>query len=443
MKTLLFLPLAATLVAAQEVPQVEPPLTLRDAVRAALKEQPSLKAAEAAAEASQHRAEQASLDRLGRLDTSYLWTPRQKNLEVAFPGIPPLIPATSFEVKQLQEHAFSASFTQPLWTWGALTKKVRAAEKEAEAGARVLDRSRQQTVFEASKAFLQAAQALEAAKAAPPGLEPQRACLRVATAPVDPGGAPRPDPPQARAGVAPAESDLLEARNRARLAREALVTLTLDPRFRAAPLEMPMAAASPLPAEAEAVARALKQRPDLAALGKAAEAFTLGGEAATAASRPALGFRASLTQQNDAAGRMWNGASRLYQAGFALSWEGFSPLRSNAKAAELRASATEARHRLRGAEEGVVLEVRIALSSAQEARERAEVQRRALTVAEEQVRIARLAYREGVITSVEAEDAELALTAARFQSTRAAMDTALTQAQLAFALGELASGLQE
>jgi outer membrane protein TolC len=206
---------------------------------------------------------------------------------------------------------------------------------------------------------------------------------------------------------------------------------------------MPAASAAPLPEEAEAVAQALRQRPDLAALGRSAEAFTLGGEAATAASRPALGFRASLTQQNDAAGRMWNGASRLYQAGFALSWEGFSPLRSNARAAELRASATEARHRLRGAEEGVALEVRMALSSAQEARERAEVQRRALAVAEEQVRIARLAYQEGVITSVEAEDAELALTAARFQVARAAMDAALTRAQLAFALGEPPHGHQE
>jgi outer membrane protein TolC len=133
---------------------------------------------------------------------------------------------------------------------------------------------------------------------------------------------------------------------------------------------------------------------------------------------------------------MWNGGSRLYQAGLALTWEGFSPLRSSARAAELRASATEARHRLRAAEEGVSLEVRSALSSAREARERAEVQRRALGVAEEQARIARLAYREGVITSVEAEDAELALTSARFNLTRAEMDAALSQAQLAYALGE-------
>ncbi len=436
MRPLHLLALLPAVLSAQEAPPGEPSLTLRDAVSAALREQPSLKAAEASAEAAARRADQASLDRLGRLDTSYLWTPRQKALEVAFPGIPPLIPATVFEVKQLQEHAFTASFTQPLWTWGALSRRSQAAAREAEAGRRTLDRARQQTVFDASSAFLRASQAQAWAGVAAQALEQQRAFLKVAKSRVDAGAAPRLDQLKAELAVAKAESDLLEARNQARLAREALVTLTLDPRFRAAPLAPEAQEGAALPEEGEAVARALRQRPDLAALAKAAEAFGLGGEAAAASAKPALAFRASLTQQNDAAGRMWNGSSRLYQAGFALTWEGFSPLRAQARAAELRASGTEARHRLKAAEEGVALEVRSALSSAREARERSEVQRRAVSVAEEQARIARLAYREGVITSVEAEDAELALTAARFNRTRAEMDAALAQARLAFALGE-------
>ncbi|MFN8010525.1 MAG: TolC family protein [Holophagaceae bacterium] len=431
MNPLRILPLLPAVLAAQEGP-----LTLQDAIAAALKEQPALKAAEASAEAAARRADQASLDRLGKLDTSYLWTPRQKNLEVAFPGIPPLVPASSFEVEQLQEHAFTASFTQPLWTWGALARKADAAGREAEAGKRSLDRARQKTVFDAASAFLRAAQAQAWSGVAAQALEQQRAFLKVAKSRVEAGAAPRLDQLKAELAVAKAESDLLEARNQARLAREALVTLTLDPRFRSAPLAPPPESDGALPEEEAAVARALKQRPDLAALGQAAEAFRLGGDAAAASGKPALAFRASVTQQNDAAGRMWNGESRLYQAGLALTWEGFSPLRARARAAELHASGLEARHRLRAAEEGVALEVRSALSSAREADERSEVQRRALGVAEEQVRIARLAYREGVITSVEAEDAELALTAARFSLTRARMDAALARAQLGFALGD-------
>jgi outer membrane protein TolC len=79
--------------------------------------------------------------------------------------------------------------------------------------------------------------------------------------------------------------------------------------------------------------------------------------------------------------------------------------------------------------------VRSALLSVREARERIDVEQRALTVAEEQARVARLAYREGLITSVEGQDAELALTAARFALLRARHDGALAEARLTLAMG--------
>ena len=60
----------------------------------------------------------------------------------------------------------------------------------------------------------------------------------------------------------------------------------------------------------------------------------------------------------------------------------------------------------------------------------------AVQVAEEQARVARLAYAEGVITSVEAQDAELGLTAARFALLRARLDAATARAELKFAVGE-------
>lgn len=82
------------------------------------------------------------------------------------------------------------------------------------------------------------------------------------------------------------------------------------------------------------------------------------------------------------------------------------------------------------------MEVRSALFNAKEARERAKVQTSAVAVAEEQARVARLAYREGLITSVELQGAELALTAARFNRLRAHLDAALAQANLKFTLGE-------
>jgi outer membrane protein TolC len=128
--------------------------------------------------------------------------------------------------------------------------------------------------------------------------------------------------------------------------------------------------------------------------------------------------------------------SQLYQAGLVVSWDAFSPLHKRGKVAELRANEREARQTLRAAGEGVALDVRSALLSAREARERISVEQHALNVAEEQARVARLAYREGLITAVEAQDAELALTGARFALLRARHDGALADARLKLAMGE-------
>jgi outer membrane protein TolC len=191
-----------------------------------------------------------------------------------------------------------------------------------------------------------------------------------------------------------------------------------------------------LPKEEDAVRKAVAQRADLQSIQKQVNALELGSKAASASGLPSLSLRASITQQNEELGKAFNKESQIYQLGLVLSWEGFSPFRARAKSAELRANAQELKHRGASAEEGVSLEVRSALFNAGEARERAKVQKHALEVAEEQARIARLAYREGVLTSVEAQDAELALTSARFNKLRAELDASLAIAQLKYAMGE-------
>lgn len=431
MRAALFLTLPAATLAAQDSP-----LTLQDAVAAALRDTPRLQAGAEQVKASEARVAQADLNLLGRLETAYLYTPSQKPLSVAFPGIPPLIPPSSFEVKQLQRHSFQVSFSQPLWTWGALTGQAKAARQEREASRLGYDRTKQQAAFEAARAFLQAAQASEGVAVAEQALEQQRAFLKVATSRFEAGAAPKLDVLKADLAVARAESDLLIARGQAAVGREALVALTFDARFRTA-LLAPLAA-SPLPLlpEAEALSRAKVQRSDLKALDRLAASAALRGEAARASGLPAVAFRAGLTQQNDQLGKAFQSDSQTYQVGLAVTWDGTAPLRARARAAEQLAQARAHRQELAQAEQGLVLEVRTAWLKVREAQERAAVERRAVGVAQEQARVARLAYREGVITSVEAQEAELALTAARFNTLRAELDAALALESLRFAMGE-------
>ncbi|HWQ10724.1 MAG TPA: TolC family protein, partial [Holophaga sp.] len=178
-----------------------------------------------------------------------------------------------------------------------------------------------------------------------------------------------------------------------------------------------------------------------------AEALELGAKAARAAGRPALSLRASVLQQDDRAAHLFGAASQAgatdivrnhqtYQLGLVLSWDATGPVRAGAKAAELGANGRSVRQAALATEERVGLEVRSALLQAGEARQRARVQEHAVAVAEEQARVARLAYREGMITGVELQGAELGLTAARFNRLRARLDAALALASLDFTLGE-------
>jgi outer membrane protein TolC len=431
MRRALLLPLLPLTLLAQESP-----LTVDDAVRSALDRQPRLKAAADNRDAADARSSQAQLDRVGKLEANLLYTPWQKPLEVTFPGVPPLIPPASFEIKTLQTWSLQGAWTQPLWTWGALEKKAGSAKEEVAAADFQLTRARQQTVFEATKTFLQAAEAEEAVKVAQQALEQQQEFLRVASARVRAGGAAKLDELKAELGVSQAQSQLLESRNAAKLAREALVTTTLDPRFRNQSLRLPDKGAAVFPEEDPAIRRALDQRPDLKGLRKQASALDMGSRAAKGSGLPSLSFRASVVQQNENLGSIWKKEGQQYNAGFVLSWESFSPFRSRAKAAELRANAKAVTHQAEAAEENVALEVRSALQSLREAWERLEVQEHAITVAEEQARIARLAYREGVIASVDLQQAELGLSDARFRRLKAGLDAALAQASLHFALGD-------
>jgi outer membrane protein TolC len=413
-----------------------PELSLDDAVAAALANEPRLKAAEQQWQAAHARRITAEWNRLGQLSTSFLYTPEQRPLSIEFPGIPPYVPATSFEVRQLNRYSASATLTQPVWTWGALSSQRASARHDEGANRQSLARTRQQTAFEARRSFLQAATAAAAVGVSEQSLAQQRAFLELSQARERAGAVPHLDVLKAELAVARAQADLSQARHADRLAREALASATMDARFRSAPLRQPEAATSTLPVEEVAIAAAQQRRPDLLAINEQADALRQGARATTAAALPALALRASITQQNDVAGDIFRKSSQLYQAGLVVSWDAFEPLRARSKAAELRANERGARESQRAITEAVALDVRSALLSAREARERIDVESHAVTVAEEQARVARLAYREGLITAVEAQDAELALTAARFALLTARHDNAISEARLKLAMGE-------
>ena len=281
MKTAL---LAVSLLAATALGQ-DAPLTQADALDAALSSQPSLRAAEARLDAATAREEQARLGRLGSLSTSLAWTPLQRGQQIDVPGFGGTEPET-FEMRQTERLALGVSLSQPLWTWGALSGQLRSAQEEREAARLESDWAREQLVFEVTRAFATAVATGEAEEVARRDRAQREELLRVARSRVEAASAAPLDALQAEVALAEAESALLQAVNRRRLAREALVTLTVDTRFRTALLAPPPDLDGPLPAEDEAVAAARAGRSDLASLRAQVGSLGAGAAASRASGKP-------------------------------------------------------------------------------------------------------------------------------------------------------------
>ena len=411
-------------------------LTLEDALRSASARNPRLAASAASREAAEARAVQARWDRVGRLDLAVQWAPALQNPAFTFPGAPPAVPPQRFTLDLQYKNQIGITLDQPLWTWGSLAGRARSAGLHAEAEASGTVRERQRVAFDATRAYLQVRQAEAAVAVADRAVEQEQAFLDVARARFRAAQAPRLDTLKAELALSTATSELVARRNEVKLAREDLVTATSDPRFRDFPLAPAPEAVAPQGDDAALVAGALARRADLDALRREARALHVEADAQRASGRPTLNLVGNIAQQKDTAGGLLQNENRTYFLGVALRWEGFSASRSRARGMERDAQAGERRAQGEALEDQIAHEVRTARLQLEDAQAQVALAGTSLAQAEEQARVARLAYREGVGTAVETQDAELALTRARYQvlATALARETALAQVRLA--LGE-------
>lgn len=413
----------------------EEPLSLTDALRSAGTRNPRLAAIAESREASRSRAEQARLDQYGRLDLSLQWAPSTKNQSITVQGFSPSVPNQTFDLKLQQKHQFSISFDQPLWTWGSLSGRARAAQAQVQAEDAAVVREAQMLRFDVTRAYLQAQQAEAMVAVAVEAVRQEQAFLDTAKARSRAGQSPRLDVLKAELGLSTAESNLVTRRNAAKTAREELVTVTEDPRFRNGSLGPNSESLDFVGNEDDLVAEAQRQRADLKVLERGGHALSLEADAQRAAGKPSLSLVGSLSQQKDSLNGMLQADQRTYLLGVAVRWDALGVRRANARGAERQAQAQQRRSQAQELTSRIALEVRNAKFLMEEATSQARLAASALQQAEEQARVARLAYREGVTTAVEAQDAELALTRARTQVLTAGMEMNMAQARLRLALG--------
>jgi outer membrane protein TolC len=214
---------------AQAPPSATATLTLPEAVQLALKNNPTVQATDAYAEAVRHGITIAQSGRYPRIDFSEGVT-RGNNPVYVFGSLltQGQFTAANFVLPSLNYPApldnFRTQFTaaMPLWDAGQTSRRVRDARLNSQGAAQATERSRQEVIFAVVQAYLNGLLARESVRVAEAASEMSKADLARAQARGEQGLAVPSDLLSAQVQLAQAQEDLLRAKNAVALADSAL-----------------------------------------------------------------------------------------------------------------------------------------------------------------------------------------------------------------------------
>lgn len=359
-------------------------------------------------------------------------------------GMPPTQPAAgpaSPTKIEADEHNFRASATlqQPLFTWGKLINNYKQAKLNLEAARQGLESAKQQLTFDVTKSFYGVLLAQEFVKVTEEAVGQVEKHLKTANDLFNAGVATNYDVLRASVQLANIRSQLIRAQNALRLAKEGFkMTLGLDlsaevnveGKFEYNPAQRKLE---------EFMELALENRPDLKQLQLQEKAGEKIVSIAKAGNKPNLALVSSY--EANKSGRWeddemdWRGAKQSWNVTLALNIPIFDGLATRARVKQAKSGLNQIKLGKAQMMDGIQLEVKSAYLALQEAQALLDAQRETVQQAQEGLRIANLQYENGVITSVQLTDAQLALTQAEVNRLQALFDYTVGLAKLEKAVG--------
>ncbi len=402
-------------------------LTFRDAAVAAVQNNLQLRAAafEVAVAQAQLAAARGGKAPQVALTASYTRSEEQAGQTISVLGTPVTLPPPPPEIA-----AVGIGAQYPLYTGGALEAQIALAEANMRGAQAVLERTKRQVIFSSQQAYLTALLAQESLGAGRRALEQSDENLRVAQARARVGAAPAFDVLQAEVAVAGRQQEVVRAQGAVRNAfadLNALLNRPLD-----TPLDLtdslePRPVAGTLDA---AIARALRDRPEIAELRARMDAAQSGFELAQAGARPNVVLSAGY-DVSGSPNTMSGAWSVTLAATLVLSDGGTT--RERVREAELRLeqlNVLEAQTTQR-----IELDVRQAWLALEQTAAELVAASTGVQQGREAARIAGLRYEAGVGTSLEVVSAQSALAQAELALASARFNQNLAAARLMFAAG--------
>jgi len=418
------------------------PVSLTQAVNIALKNNPTIHAATAYADAAQHAIDAAKAGYLPQLNFSEgvtrgnnpvyvfgtLLTQRQftaANFDLGFLNTPP--PVDNFRTQ------FSASM--PLYDFGRTSGRVKNARIQARGIRESASRTEQSVVFDVINAYLNGLLAGEQVHVAKSAVSMAQADLDRARAREQQGLAVASDVLSAQAQLAQAKENLIRAQNGVAISQAALNVAMGVPEDAPTQTQGKLAAVKVSVGNlASLQQQALKQRPDYHEAQLQAEKAQNSVSLARKEFLPRVDMMGSWEQDNQTfASRGGNN----WVAGATLTFNIFNGGARRARIAESRAYQRRADAMRSRMESAVRLQVREAYLNLNAARQRVEVSRDSAAQAEESLRILQNRYDAGLVTIMDVLRAETMRTSAQNNHLNAVYDYRLAFAALELATGDL------
>ncbi len=423
------------------------PLSLEETISKGLDSSPALHASRMRAESSAARTRETSAARLPSLgfNGGYARLSGVPPFEVELPIQPlPVIVSRNYP----NQYSLQLSVQQPLFTGFRLQSATDAARMFEAAAGLDLEKDRSEFIFAVKSAYWGLAQAREFESVVGETIRQVQEHLKDVRAFYDQGLLTKNEVLRTEIQLSNAQLLAIDARNAVEVARTSLNTLIGLPV--ATDVELTTSAASlasnlpeggtpdgDVSAARSLIDTALAARPDIKSADFRIRASEAGVKAARAGWYPQLGLFGNYLYLRPNP-RLLPAQDKFYgtwSLGVSLSMDvwNWGKTRSQTEQAKALAAQAEDARKLLG--DQVVLEVTQSRLALVQARDKIRVAGEAVGQAEENLRMVREQFREGVALNADVMDAEVFLLQTRIARTRAAIDLVLAQARLEKALG--------
>lgn len=430
------------LAAGEPTPLPSGELPLETAIAIALERNPQLRVSEAIATEAAARVGEAEGSRLPRVEISETAS-RTTNPVMVFGGLlnQESFSAANFDVgflnqpDALDNFATRLAVEQPIWTGGRIAGAIDAARAGSASAEAQRAAARQAIARQVIDAYSGAVLAARYRAVAEQALATAKTHVAMVADLRQAGLVVEADLLRARVRESEVLEMVIEAESAVAIARAGLaLTMGLDADT-ALVLPLDVALAPQAEESLEALeTEAFGKRPDLLAVDRGAAAARGMTRIEKAGFLPQIGaggfYEANAEDYPGADGTNWG---LMVSARLTL----FDGTRTRARVRQAEAMEARMSATLDAARSRAALEIRQAWHALRAARQRVDTADRAVSMAEESLRTTEDRYRNGLVTLVEVQDVETALTAARTRSVAARRDVLASRAALDLAVGRL------